>query len=118
MSTSTQSSIYSNTTPSYSSNTLTQVHATFTTPAYNDLDRTEVAEHLLHSLTPKLLPFMDILRDYDVANGTYSYHGRLTVAPLSIKQTIRNNLYILNTMSFTEAEINAALRYTYPERFV
>ena len=118
MSTSTQSPIYSGTTQNYSSSALTQVYATFTDTSYQELDRVEVLEHLIHGLIPKLLPFIDILRDYDIARATYTYHGRLNVAPLAIKQTIRNNLYTFNTIPFTEAEINTALRHTYPERFV
>ena len=118
MSTTTPSPTYSSITPNYSSSALTQVYATFTDTSYQELDRVEVLEHLIHGLIPKLLPFMDILKDYDIARGTYAYHGRLNVAPLSVKHTIRNNLYTLDTLPFTEAEINSALRSTYPERFL
>ena len=118
MSTTTPSPIYGSIIPSYSSSNLTELYTTYSVPAYVDMDRTDIVDHMMHSLIPDLSPFIDIRRDYNVSNDTYTYYARLKVAPLSTKSTVLNDLYTLDTLPFTASEINTALRHTYPERFI
>ena len=118
MSTTTPSSTYSSIIPSYSFSNLTELYYTYTVPSYVDMDCTDIVDHMMHGLYSKLSPFIDIRRDYDVSNSTYTYHARLKVAPLAVTSMVRNDLYILDTLLFTESDINAALRQAYPERFI
>ena len=118
MSTSTPSSTCSSIIPSYSSSNLTELYATYTVPSYRNVDRVEIVDNMINSLMPKLFSFIDVLSDYDASTDTHTYYGRLKVAPLSTKCIVRNNLYTLATLPFTESEINDALHHTYPERFI
>ena len=118
MLTTTPSSTYSSIIPNYSSSPLTELYSTYTVPSYVDMDRADIVDHMMHGLYSKLSPFIDIRRDYDVSNSTYTYYARLKVAPLAVTSMVRNNLYTLDTLPFTETEIDAAIANTYQERFL
>ena len=118
MSTSTQSSTYSSTIPNSFFSSPVESHSSIITSHDYNHSREDALEHLLDELASTLAPFVDYRQEHDPYRMQYINHARIKVVPLSTAATIRNNLYTLDTLPFTEAEINFALRNTCPERFI
>lgn len=118
MSTTTPSPTYSSITPNYSSSAPIELRAQITSLHNYDNSREDAVKHVLTKLTSALAPYVDYRQEYDPERMQYTNYGSIKVVPLSTAAIVRNNLYTLDTLPFTEAEINAALRHTYPERFI
>ena len=118
MSTTTPSPTYSSITPNYCYSPPIELRAKVVSLHNYDHCREDAVEHLLTKLASTLAPYVDFRQEYDPEHMQYINYGSVKVVPLSTAAIVRNNLYILDTLPFTEAEINAALHHTYPERFI
>ena len=115
---STQLPTYSSTIPNSFFSSPVELHSSIITSHDYNHRREDALEHLLNELASTLAPFVDYRQEHDPYRMQYINHARIKVVPLSTAAAIRNNLYTFDTLPFTETEINAALRYTYPERFI
>lgn len=86
----------------------------------DDVSATE--DHIRSSLTYKftdlLGPYLHIERDINLQNLTHMFNATITLLPLDTKQCVVDDQYTLQRQHFTQAEIDAAILHTYPERFV
>ena len=83
-----------------------------------DVDLVDVTSHLLSDLADKLRPYVDIEQCFDPSYLRDMYTARLSLVPLDTRQCILNDQYTYNSQHFTQAEIDAAIANTYPERFL
>ena len=83
-----------------------------------DVDLVDVTSHLLSDLADKLRPYVDIEQAYDYSSLRKFYTARICLVPLDTRQCVLNDQYTYNNQHFTQAEIDAAISNTYPERFL
>ena len=83
-----------------------------------DVDLVDVTSHLLLDLADKLRPYVTIEQCFDHSYLRDRYTARISLVPLDTRQCILNDQYTYNSQHFTRAEIDAAIAYTYPERFL
>ena len=83
-----------------------------------DVDLVDVTSHLLSDLADRLRPYVDIEQRFDHSYLRDVYTARLSLLPLDTRQCILNDQYTYNSQHFTQAEIDAAIANTYPERFL
>lgn len=85
-------------------------------------DQTVSETHIRSSLTYKLIdllgPYLHIERDINLQNLTHMFNATITLLPLDTKQCAVDDQYTVQRQHFTQAEIDAAILHTYPERFV
>ena len=83
-----------------------------------DVDLVDVTSHLLSDLADKLRPYVDIEQCFDPSLLRDTYTARISLVPLDTRQCILNDQYTYNSQHFTQAEIDAAIANSYPERFL
>ena len=118
MPTTTQLPTYSSITQSSSFNAPITLRATITSLHNYNNSREDAVDHILAKLAASLTPYVDYRQDYDAERMQYITYGSVQVVPLGISAVISNELYALDNLRFSEAEIAHALRHTYPERFI
>jgi hypothetical protein len=63
--------------------------------------------------------FIQIRKDYDQLLNRTKYNAKLCVAPYNFTNVIINDYeYELNNMTFSQKELDEALRNTWPEKFL
>lgn len=76
--------------------------------------RDQLANNLLHDAANYII----IDRAYDPYRMSTTFHAQLALLPLDTKHQVQSDRYTYKQQHFTHAEIDAAIQYTYPERFL
>ena len=77
-----------------------------------------VRDQLIYDLLPSIADHIAIDCEYDPYHISTTFHAELVVLPLDTKHLVQSDHYTYNQQHFTRAEIDAAIQYTYPERFL
>ena len=78
----------------------------------------DVRYRLASELAQRIEPYIDVRSEYRPELDEKHYYGSVNVIALDTEACVVNDKYTYRSQHFTQADIDAALLNTFPERFI